>query len=863
MAARRQSQLLRYVLLAALFAVAASFQARYSYDEVRQQLRGLERARRPFELAYLRPVISTVQPEAEAAGLRPGAAVVAIEGRPCTGLASLSVPVGRARAGDILEVTVRDGESIAVRLAPAESRPPGLIRWTLTLVLLVAMPALCLLLGFWVAAVRPFDPLVWILLGLMLSFSQVAADPVNSWEGWPRAIGLTYQILCKTSWAIWMFLFGICFPERLALDRRRPWLKWLVLIPLLCFVVSEAILAVGGAASFASVRPLGDLVAPVQIGFRILSMAAIGVFFMALGFKSGTATTPDVRRRLYLLHTGASISLGPIFLVVVYAMVRGAGIFEGVPAWVAIPTLLLLCLFPVTLAYVIVVHRALDVRVVIRQGVQYALARRGVIVLQALVILAIGFGMLTLLTRPNTRRVEILAIVSAGMGLVLIMRRAGERLSRWIDRRFFRDAYSAEQVLSDLGDQVRTMVETGPLLQTVAQRLSESLHVSRVALLLSAGGSYRPAHAIGYGADLAVCLPEGSVTVDHLRRSHEPLRVYLDDPTSWVNKAQGPGETERAILAALDTQLLLPLAVKEKLPGIISMGPKLSEEPYSGSDLKLLQSVATQTALALENSRLTEAITTEVARRERLNREVEIAREVQERLFPQKLPEVKGLDYCGSCRPALRVGGDYYDFLPLPGGGFGFAIGDVSGKGIGAALLMASLQASLRGQTLQNHGDLSTVMANVNRLVYDASPDNRYATFFYAQYDAATLRLRYVNAGHCAPIILRSGAGGAQVIRLKAGGTVIGLFETSRYQEAAVDLKPGDLLVAFTDGISEALNQDDEEWGEQNLIDAAGRRAGDGAAAAEIMERLMCDVDAFVAGADQHDDMTLVVARIL
>jgi len=209
------------------------------------------------------------------------------------------------------------------------------------------------------------------------------------------------------------------------------------------------------------------------------------------------------------------------------------------------------------------------------------------------------------------------------------------------------------------------------------------------------------------------------------------------------------------------------------------------------------------------------------------------------------------------------VGGDYYDFLALPGGGFGIAIGDVSGKGIGAALLMASLQASLRGQTLQNHGDLSGVMANVNRLVYDASPDNRYATFFYAQYNAATLRLRYVNAGHCAPIILRSGALGAETIRLEAGGTVIGLFEASRYEEAAVDLKPGDLLVAFTDGISEALNQEDEEWGEKNLIDVAWKLAGDGAVAAEIIERLMRDVDAFVAGADQHGDMTLVVARVL
>ena len=157
---------------------------------------------------------------------------------------------------------------------------------------------------------------------------------------------------------------------------------------------------------------------------------------------------------------------------------------------------------------------------------------------------------------------------------------------------------------------------------------------------------------------------------------------------------------DRDSLRALKTQLLLPLAVKKRLLGFVSLGAKQSEEPFSGTDVRLLESVATQTALALENSNLTAAMATEMASRERLNRELEIAREVQERLFPQTYPEVAGLDYAGKCRPAQGVGGDYYDFLELPAGKFGIAIGDVSGKGVPAALLMAGLQASLRGQTI-------------------------------------------------------------------------------------------------------------------------------------------------------------------
>src|SRR5262249_8136246 len=160
---------------------------------------------------------------------------------------------------------------------------------------------------------------------------------------------------------------------------------------------------------------------------------------------------------------------------------------------------------------------------------------------------------------------------------------------------------------------------------------------------------------------------------------------------------------------------------RKELLGFISLGPKRSEEPYSPSDAKLLRTVAAQTGLALENTRLSEAFAAEVAQREMLNREIEIAREVQQRLFPQTLPAVPALEQPGHCRPALGVGGDSYDFLALSNGSLGLAMADVSGKGIPAALLMASLQASVRGQSQSNSADgvpdVAGLMSNVNRLV--------------------------------------------------------------------------------------------------------------------------------------------------
>jgi len=268
---------------------------------------------------------------------------------------------------------------------------------------------------------------------------------------------------------------------------------------------------------------------------------------------------------------------------------------------------------------------------------------------------------------------------------------------------------------------------------------------------------------------------------------------------------------------------------------------------------------AAQTALAQEVARLTTAIGRELAQRERLNRELEIAREVQEHLFPQRLPQVMGLDYCGQCRPAREVGGDYYDFLALPDGMLGIAIGDVSGKGVGAALLMASLEASLRALAPVVDAP-AELMDRVNSLVYQASAANRYATLFYAKYDPAGRRLAYVNAGHNPPVVLRKRGNSFDVLRLEIGGPVIGMLP-SRYQRGVFTPETGDLIVLFTDGVSESMNVRGEEWGEDRLIQLT--QTCHGRPALEVSGRILAAAHAFAAGASQHDDMTVVVLCVV
>jgi len=175
--------------------------------------------------------------------------------------------------------------------------------------------------------------------------------------------------------------------------------------------------------------------------------------------------------------------------------------------------------------------------------------------------------------------------------------------------------------------------------------------------------------------------------------------------------------------------------------------------------------------------------------------------------------------------------------------------------------MMATLQASLRGEVLRGSSDLGQMIGMVNHLVFEASTANRYATFFYAEYEPGGRTLTYVNAGHNPPMLFRKDESGFKVLRLEVGGTVIGLLERFPFQQASVTLAPGDLLVLYTDGVSETMNPQDEEWGEARMLEALER--GYGLGAQQTLEYTMAAADEFASGAPQHDDMTLVVLRVL
>jgi sigma-B regulation protein RsbU (phosphoserine phosphatase) len=787
---------------------------------------------------------------------------LAVNGRKYLGTAQLSEAYAKARPGDRIELRVKSASGERSVILPETQGTARTSRLIFDVLLNIAAPIGCVLLGSWVVLVRPRDRLAWILLGLMLCFSQsFSSFKIESWGPVYRDLGMAYRSALSTGLAILMFLFGFFFPEPFPfyarMGARRKWIPALVIAPILVAVVYAVAVSITEMTDYEHAREIARAFRPFETPLRIYLYCVAGFgFFGAIFSKSSAAISRDAQRRLRLLYWGATAAFLPLLVVSLFSEYRGKSMYDILPEWLIAAVFILTTLFPLTLAYVIVVQRAMDVRVALRQGLQYGLAKNGILALQGLAALVVVLTALPILTKSEGSPAKT-AVAAIGLLLIFTIRRAADRLRTWTDRRFFREAYNAEQVLSELSDQVRGIVEIRPLIETVAARISQTLHVPRIAVLLGGGGSFRPAFALGYGSAPDVGFPANDGAMKALEKQREPARVYLGDPNSWLYRDPEVGEDDRAKLSELDSELLLPLSARDKLLGFISLGPKLSDEPYSGTDVRLLKSVAAQTGLALENARLMSAIADEVAHRERLNREVEIAREVQERLFPQTRPPIAGIEYSGACRPALGVGGDYYDFLALPNGHLGIAIGDVSGKGIAAALMMASLQASLRGEATRAPENLATLVANVNHLVYEVSSANRYATFFYAEYAPETRQLSYVNAGHNPPMLFHRESGQWETARLQVGGTVVGLFKTFAYKQAFVTIAPGDILVAFRDGISEAMNAADDEWGEERLMETV--QQCDGLAPPEIIARIMRAADGFVAGAEQHDDMTLVV----
>lgn len=335
---------------------------------------------------------------------------------------------------------------------------------------------------------------------------------------------------------------------------------------------------------------------------------------------------------------------------------------------------------------------------------------------------------------------------------------------------------------------------------------------------------------------------------------HDPLVVYFQSAPGAVelDNLALDSPALRALKEA-GVKLVVPLVSQGELIGLINLGPRLSEQDYSTDDRKLLNDLATQAAPAVRVAQLAREQQLEAAERERLEQELRVARLIQQTLLPKELPNLPGWQVAAYYQPARAVGGDFYDFLYFPDGKVGLVVGDVTDKGVPAALVMATTRSILRGAAEQLVAP-GAVLERVNDLLHPDIPPKMFVTCFYALLDPATGHLRYANAGHDVPYQ----RGSDSVNELRATGMPLGLLPGMSYEEKETVLAPGESVLFYSDGLVEAHSSSREMFGFPRLRDLMGDPALAGADAG-IIEFMLGHLAAFTgAGWEQEDDVTLV-----
>ena len=395
--------------------------------------------------------------------------------------------------------------------------------------------------------------------------------------------------------------------------------------------------------------------------------------------------------------------------------------------------------------------------------------------------------------------------------------------------------------LFDVSRELTSSFDEEAIESLVTTTLMGHLMVSRCALYRAADGRLALAHARGVrGEELGRAFTEAEA---------QPVLEALRAPLSVAELPPGP---VRQRLAGSGLALVVPLSAGQSAQGFLAVGERVSGLPFTEEDREFAQTLARQAVAALESVRL-HRLGVEQQRRDR---EMQIAREIQQSLFPRSCPEIPGFEVAALSDPCQEVGGDHYDFIPLEGGRLALAVADVSGKGAPASILMASVHASLRA--LAGSSPPAALMGRLNQFLLASTQENKYVTLFYAELDPATRRVVYVNGGHVPPC--RVSADGKHE-RLLAGGPALGLLAGADYESGEAALGPGDVLAVVTDGVTEASSPEDREFGEEGVLGALRAHRQEGAQA--VLDALVRSVWAWTGPAGCSDDLTALVLKAL
>ncbi len=812
------------------------------------QLLGIQgTSRQPFSgMALTSFLVARVEPAspADAAGLAAGDVITAVNGVPTSHPYRCQKIIEMAGAGQTIQLDLRrDGTAVstALTLAPL---PSGEALFFLSR---YAISVVFLLLGV-VVYLRRADRLALLFFLLCSSFAVLLAAPppidnASLYTAHKGLIGVAVHLL-----PAFFVHFFLLFPE----GKRHPSRKAISLVYApagLLSVLSTALLVAGNYADPALGRTPG-----------LILNAASSIYFAAC-FISGAALfvityfrnrSSENRRRLRVALWGTLAGVLPIALVTVALNLHPTLEIPG-ERFVVFSIVLI----PASFAYAIARHRLLDIHLLIRRSLVYSLLIGASLAVFFLVVTLFG-SLVEDLTGSS-------GIVVSAISIFAIAVMAGplrNRLQSGVDHLFFRKRYDSFRALKELGEALSTAMDLDALVMILVSRISSALGMERLAVYIRERTERADALELRSGnpGGLPEKIELSGWATARLESAAAPIGL---EELEWMNEitpSASFGSDDAASPESQDTRTIealrgnglasaVPFLAWGKLRGLLLLDVDTAN--MSSHERELLTALAARAGTAIDNALLYR----DALERHRLEKELSVARRIQEDLLPRRDPVFPAIDISGSMIPSLEVGGDYYDYVELGEKRLGIGLGDVTGKGIPAALLMASVQASLRADAERTPSP-SQLVASINKRVQALDNPGRLVTFFYCCLDAAERTLTYCNAGHHPPVLVRAGG---ELEHLTEGGLLIGMQPDPQYDQGSVELERGDVLVIYTDGIIEQTNGEDF-YGEDRMIETI--RANMEMGAAQLKKKIIDSVMEFSDSGTNDDDLTLIVLKV-
>jgi sigma-B regulation protein RsbU (phosphoserine phosphatase) len=692
-----------------------------------------------------------------------------------------------------------------------------------------------LMLGTWVYLRRP-DLLgtLFAIICALLAFFFTHRPSVSS-PSLQLAAELVYDaaMLAFPAFFLHFFLVFPGRPQRSSRSERRWRLIALYVVPAALYVVTAAVIV-----NRFELHPVEKGLVAIIMALSTFYVPAYLVASLVLFVRSYRSCPPAQKQKLRVVTVGTLIGILPFVVTLVFRQIAPG---ENYVAEFA--AVLCVGFVPATFAYAILKHGAIELNHVVRRGLVYALLTGAIIAIYYIVVAIVGDY---LMRELNVAQYVFMPVAILVLAVTFAPARA--RVQRLIDRLFYRGEYIYRQEVFEFNRQLARKLHEEEIYQAFVDRVNGLLKSSWITIYTrKADREFSLYRRFGDPPDMPESFSLQSFLGRYFSRYMTPLQVEFLEPT-WEHRRLDPQSKRFLELPGL--AVCVPVVAHDRFISLILLGDKQSGLVYTRTDAELLATFAEQLALVLQNAELLEAS----IEQERLQNEVMLARDIQLSLVPPAPPDNDAMDIFGKMISSYEVGGDYFDYFFIDEDRIALAIGDVSGKGIPAAMLMSSLQAVFKNLAIKDGLAPADLNNELNaHLVGNAKPE-QFASFFYGVVDLRRNRFNFSNAGHCPGLLVKD----TYADRLGQGGLVLGVQAGAGYREGSVAMEPGDLLVLYTDGVTEQKNAEGEDYGEERLIRflVANKKLP----IRELHSALFEDILAFGGGA-QQDDTTCVFAR--